>query len=148
MVASEVEQHQQQRHQHDTHQQQQDGQQLEQQRKACWPIRAWQYAKMKPLELAATALESIALVLVVFVQDLAFKQSIPVCAALLTASFMLHGLAYKARQCQVGRRQLSYQAAVLQANFFDNLKSSLAHCAGPSHVHRSSVVSRSLDFKP
>jgi hypothetical protein len=69
---------------------------------------AWHYAKDKPLELAASTLESITLVLVVFVQDLIFKQSIPICAALLTASFVLHGLAYKAGQCQVGmfQRQL------------------------------------------
>jgi hypothetical protein len=102
MVASEVQQQQQQQQQqHDQHQQQQDGQQLQQLRKPCWYIKAWQYAKNKPLDLAASTLESITLVLVVFVQDIVFKQSIPICAGLLTASFGLHGLAYKAGQCQV-----------------------------------------------
>jgi hypothetical protein len=87
-------------------QQQQHGQDPAQQHKPCWPAKAWQYARHKPLELAASTLESITLVLVVFVQDLAFKQSIPTCAALLTASFILHGLAYRAGQCQVRQSSL------------------------------------------
>jgi hypothetical protein len=45
-------------------------------------------------------------VLVVFVQDVAFKESIVICGALLTVSFVLHALAYRAGQCQVrGGRQ-------------------------------------------
>jgi hypothetical protein len=97
VVAPEV----QQQHEHDQQQQQQHGQGPAQLHKPCWPVKAWQYAKRNPLELAASTLESITLVLVVFVQDIAFKQSIPICAGLLTASFILHGLAYRAGQCQV-----------------------------------------------
>lgn len=36
-----------------------------------------------------------------FVQDVAFKESVAVCAGLLFLSLVLHGLAYRAGQCQV-----------------------------------------------
>jgi hypothetical protein len=40
-------------------------------------------------------------VLLVFVQDVAFKQSVIVCAGLLFTSLILHGLAYQKGQCKV-----------------------------------------------
>jgi hypothetical protein len=44
-------------------------------------------------------------VLLVFVQDVAFKQSVVVCAALLFISLGLHGLAHRAGQNQVRRQE-------------------------------------------
>lgn len=74
---------------------------------AGWCHSAWRYSYSHYWELPANVLEGITLVLVVFVQDVAFKESIVTCAGLLTASFVLHGLAYRAGQCQVcGRVQL------------------------------------------
>ncbi|KAF6261171.1 hypothetical protein COO60DRAFT_812564 [Scenedesmus sp. NREL 46B-D3] len=110
MVASEV---QQQQHQHDEHHHQQPSGHPAQQRKPCWLIRACQYAKANPLELASGILESITLVLVVFVQDIAFKQAMVICAALLTASFILHGLAFRAGQCQVWPKVIEIAAPLL-----------------------------------
>jgi hypothetical protein len=44
-------------------------------------------------------------VLLVFVQDVAFKQSVVVCAALLFISLGLHGLAHRAGHNQVRRQE-------------------------------------------
>lgn len=119
MVASEV---QQQQHQHDEHNYQQPSGHPAQQRKPCWLIRACQYAKANPLELANGILESITLVLVVFVQDIAFKQAMAICAALLTASFILHGLAFRAGQCQVS----------ISSNLWSVVQSTTSLCHRPT----------------
>lgn len=71
--------------------------------KVCWLRRAVSYALTHYWEVPANILEAVALVLVVFVQDIWFPQCVALTAALLTASFVLHGLAYKAGQCQVSR---------------------------------------------
>eukprot|EP00775_Hariotina_reticulata_P006880 gene6880-7096_t len=70
--------------------------------KQCWLRRAVSYILTHCWELPANILETTALVLVVFVQDIWFKQCVALTAALLTVSFVLHGLAYRAGQCQLG----------------------------------------------
>jgi hypothetical protein len=50
-------------------------------------------------------------VLLVFVQDVALKESVVVCAALLFLSLGLHGLAYRSGQCKVCKCRPVYSAS-------------------------------------
>ncbi|KAF8055944.1 NADH dehydrogenase [ubiquinone] 1 alpha subcomplex subunit 13-B [Scenedesmus sp. PABB004] len=74
---------------------------------------AWAYAAAHTLELPANALEALTLVLIVFVQDVAFAPSVAVCACLVTASLALHGLAYRRGQCRVYPKVIELAAPVL-----------------------------------